>query len=45
MAKQKNVPIGLAKVVSDYGVSQREIGEAFGVSQSTISRKINKDSK
>ncbi len=45
MAKQKNVPMGLAKVISDCGVSQKEIGEAFGVSQSTISRRMNKDSK
>ncbi len=45
MTKQKNVPMELARTVRDYGVSQTKMGEVFGVSQSTISRRMNENNK
>jgi predicted transcriptional regulator len=45
MTQKKTIPTELAKVMSDGGASQRIIGEAFGVSQASVSRKIGGDKK
>lgn len=41
----KKVPVFVAKAMSECGQTQRQIGEALNVSQSTISRRINSDQK
>jgi predicted transcriptional regulator len=45
MTDKKNIPTELARIMSEGGTTQRNIGDAFGVSQATISRKINSDKK
>jgi predicted XRE-type DNA-binding protein len=45
MAAEKKIPMELARVISDYGITQRDIGDVFGVSQSTISRKMSAEKK
>jgi len=42
---KKNIPEYLVNTIREYGTSQQEIGNAFGVSQSTISRRLNGDQK
>jgi transcriptional regulator with XRE-family HTH domain len=45
MTQKKNVPVYLANAMKECGYSQKQVGEAFNTSQSTISRRFNETKK
>ena len=45
MAQSKKVPVFIAKAMNNCGATQKEIGGCFGVSQSTVSRKMKDENK